>query len=99
MLKYGEVNPLNIHQLRRINHCPPHFEQVQFDLNTGGKDITDWIYENLEGRFYMGQVTVSREPNTTKPSFIQTVVAFENASEATYFSMFLPQLNVRNWTF
>jgi hypothetical protein len=92
MLKHGEANPLNIFGLRQLSHCPPHFERVQFDLYTGGKAITDWIYENLEGRFYMGQATVSSSISVGS-SVVQTVVAFEQASEATYFSMFLPQIN------
>lgn len=98
MLKHGEANPLNIFGLRQLTHCPPHFEQVQFDLYTGGKDITDWIYENLEGRFYIGQVSVAPSDNS-RPIAIQTVVAFENTSEATYFSMFLPQINTHKWAF
>jgi alpha-ketoglutarate-dependent taurine dioxygenase len=94
MLKHGEVNPLNVFGLRQLTHCPPHFEQVQFDLSCGEKDITDWIYENLQGRFYIGQHAVVRPPNeANKPTFVKTVVAFENVSEASYFSLFLPQIN------
>jgi hypothetical protein len=52
MLKYGEVNPLNVFGLRRLDHCPPHFTKIHFDLRTSFKDITDWVFENLEGRFY-----------------------------------------------
>jgi len=96
MLKHGEANPLNIFSLRQLTHCPPHFEQVQFDLYTGSKDITDWIYENLEGRFYIGQINVTRS-DSSKPTFIKTVVGFEHSSEATYFSMFLPQINANSW--
>jgi hypothetical protein len=98
MLKHGEANPLNIFGLRQLTHCPPHFEQVQFDLYVSAKSLTDWIYENLEGRFYIGQINVTRS-DITKPTFVKTVVAFEHASEATYFSMFLPQLNANSWTF
>jgi hypothetical protein len=36
-------------------------------------------------------------PNTAKPTFIKTVVGFEHSSEATYFSMFLPQINANGW--
>ena len=97
MLKHGEANPLNIFGLRQLTHCPPHFEQVQFDLYVATKNLTDWIYENLEGRFYIGQITVTKYPNTAKPTFIKTVVGFEHPSEATYFSMFLPQLNANEW--
>lgn len=91
MLKHGEVNPLNVFGLRQLTHCPPHFERVQFDLRTGEKSITDWIYENLEGRFYIGTIDVTQPDN--RPTFRQTVVAFEYPSEATYFSMFLSQIN------
>jgi len=94
MLKHGVINPLNVFGLRQISHCPPHFEQVSFDCNTTEKVLTDWIYENLAGRFYIGQTTVSRYPDTTKSTFIQTLVAFETASEASYFSLFLPQINI-----
>ncbi len=98
MIKHSEINPLNVFGLRRVSHCPPHFEEVLFDLYVHEKYLTDWIYENLAGRFYMGQRTVFRQPNEAdKLTFIQTVAAFENASEATYFSMFLPQLNVSAW--
>jgi len=93
MLKHGEANPLNIWGLRQLTHCPPHFEQVQFDLRTSEKALTDWIYENLEGRFYIGVVDVAQTPGG-KILSRQQLVAFETASEATYFSMFLPQINV-----
>ena len=91
MLKHGEVNPLNVFGLRQLTHCPPHFERVQFDLSSSEKDITDWIYENLQGRFYIGSVDV-RQPDN-RPTFRQALVAFEQASEASYFSLFLPQIN------
>lgn len=91
MLKHGEVNPLNVHGLRELAWCPPHFERVQFDLICSEKDITDWIYENLQGRFYIGPIDVTQPDN--RPTFRQTLVAFENSSEASYFSLALPQFN------
>jgi hypothetical protein len=91
MLKHGKANPLNIFGIRQLNHCPPHFEQVQFDLHTSEKNVTDWLYENLEGRFYLGQIDV-KQPDS-RPTFRQTIVAFEYPSEATYFSIFLSQIN------
>lgn len=89
MLKHGETNPLNIHGLRRLDHCPPHFEVVQFDNYVGDKDISDWIYENLAGRFYVGTRDVVIDLATHR----QMIVGFELPSEASYFSLFLPQLN------
>jgi hypothetical protein len=90
MLKHNEPNPLNIHGLRQVNHCPPHFTTVYFDLGVTEKDITDWLYENLEGRFYSGQVDVRQE---TGKYVRQQCIAFEHAAEASYFAMFLPQIN------
>ena len=57
MLKHGEPNPLNVHQLRRVNHCPPHFEQVMFEPYATEKQITDWLYENL---WIWSTITVSK---------------------------------------
>ena len=90
MLKHGEVNPLNVHGLRRLEHCPPHFERVQFDPHVNDKTVSDWIYENLAGRFYVGHTDVGQD---SKPLRRQMIAAFELASEASYFSLFLPQIN------
>lgn len=77
--------------LRELRHCPPHFERVQFNLYTTEKTITDWIYENLSGRFYAGRVdTLNESTNTTSR---QHLIAFEYPSEASYFSLFLPEIN------
>ena len=90
MLKHGEVNPLNVFGLRRLEHCPPHFERVEFDPYSTEKSIQDWIYENLSGRFYLGYHDIT---NNGAQFQRQMIVGFELASEATYFSLFLPQIN------
>lgn len=89
MLKHGEVNPLNVFGLRKLEHCPPHFEQVTFSPYVNEKHVSDWIYENLAGRFYVGY----RDIPTDRTSERHIVAAFEQASEASYFSLFLPQIN------
>ena len=90
MLKHGEVNPLNVFGLRKIEHCPPHFERVEFDPYVSEKLVCDWIYENLSGRFYAGYHDVTNNGTQFQR---QMIVAFELASEASYFSLFLPQIN------
>jgi hypothetical protein len=85
MLKHGEVNPLNVHGLRQLKHCPLHFERVEFVPIVTVKHLSDWVFENLEGRFYVG--------NIDTPQQRLAVVAFELASEASYFSLLLPQIN------
>lgn len=89
MIKHGEANPLNVHGLRQVDHCPPHFTPVMFDLYVNEKDIIDWLYENLSGRFYIGQTDI--EDNNTVVR--KNKVAFEIPGEASYFSMMLPQIN------
>lgn len=93
MLKHGEVNPLNVHGLRQLTWCPPHFTKVHFDSIITEKEISDWLYEHLEGRFYVGVVDVARTPGG-KPVIRIQLVAFELPGEASYFSLYLPELNV-----
>jgi len=91
VLKHGEVNPLNVFGLRRLDYCPPHFERVTFDPYVQEKPVSDWIYENLAGRFYVGfydQIVDNKSMQR------QMLVGFELPSEASYFSLFLPQINV-----
>ncbi len=89
MLKNNEVNPLSVFGLRQLEHCPPHFTRIYFDIRTKEKDITDWIWSNLEGRFWIGD---SYSKSQEQLSF-QKCVAFEVAGEATVFALILDQIN------
>jgi hypothetical protein len=89
MLKHNEVNPLTVFGLRRVDHCPPHFVTVEFDKHTEDKTITDWIWENLTGRFYYGDYYYA---NPTGSISMQKRVGFEIAGEASYFSLILNTL-------
>lgn len=91
MLKHGEINPLDVFGLRQLDHCPPHFEIVTFSLRTNVKNITDWIYENLSGRFYIGDYFAVIEGENKKEML--KVVGFELHEEASYFGLFLPNIN------
>jgi hypothetical protein len=92
MLRTDTVNPLNVFNKRRLNHCPPHFLPIYFDLRVNEKVITDWIYEHLSGRFYFD----SQYQMQDKP-IIQQCAAFENHQEASYFSLLLTDLNKSNY--
>jgi len=91
MLKYGEVNPLNVFGLRQLDHCPPHFTKVQFDLRCNVKKITDWVNENCDGRFFAGDAYVENPEN--KHIAMQQCVAFEIPGEASHFALILDKLN------
>lgn len=90
MLKHGAINKLNVHGLRRVNLLPPYFTVIDIDLRTKEKTITDWIYENLEGRFWLGQLYKRTE---SKKVSMNVAVAFEDPTESTYFLMFLSEIN------
>ena len=90
MLKHGEVNPLAVFGLRQLEHCPPHFTRVDFDLKTTEKSISDWIWANLEGRFWYGDWYYKTKNGQVEFS---RSVAFEIASEASMFALLLDQIN------
>lgn len=85
------VNQLNNHNLRELDHCPPHFFPVDFDLSANEKRLRDWIWENLQGRFYFGDTYGTGE--NAKNSYLKKRAAFEIHSEASYFAICLPELN------
>lgn len=91
MLAQGEANPLNVFGLRQLQHCPPHFERFRFDLRTDEKVITDWIYQNLTGRFYIGD---EYHMDVESDQLVMSkTVAFERVYEVTYFALNLDQIN------
>ena len=105
IVKNYQPNPLNTFELRQLSHCPPHFFAVDFDLSTNEKKLSDWIWENLTGRFFLGDVYRQRDPGDTERirldssgnlsigTVLQKRAAFEIHSEASYFAMLLPDLN------
>jgi hypothetical protein len=94
MLRNGEANPLNVHGLRELERCPPHFVQVQFDLRCSRKQITDWIWENFEGRFWFGDWFYT---NNTGVIAMDTCAAFELPGEASMFGLCLDQIQANTY--
>jgi hypothetical protein len=90
MLKYNQINPLNVFGMRRVAHCPPHFETLVFDIRTQEKNLTDWVYENLAGRFYFGDHFYTTDGGSVA---LSKMIAFEEHSELSYFGLFLDTIN------
>lgn len=90
MLKHGEANPLAVFGLREMSHCPPHFTAVDFDLLTTSKNVSDWIWTNLSGRFWYGDWYYK---DTQGHVQMQKRAAFEIAGEASMFALILDQIN------
>jgi len=93
MLKHNEANPLAVFGLREMDHCPPHFTRITFDLKTKEKNISDWIWANLEGRFWYGDMYWQQDDNLS----FQKCVAFEIAAEASMFALVVDQINQFEW--
>lgn len=85
-----QPNPLNVHNIRIVDHCPPHFYVVDFNLYCKPKKIQDWIYENLSGRFFFGDVVTVEY---SKSMHLHKRAAFEIHSEASYFALMLSEIN------
>jgi hypothetical protein len=92
MLKDLQPNPLNVFGLRRLDHCPPHFHKISFQLRTSEKSISDWIWTNLEGRFFYGD---HYHRDVHDKIYFEKTVAFEIPGEASYFALMLDSLNPR----
>lgn len=89
MLRNGEANPLTVHGLRELERCPPHFIQVKFDLRSSRKQVTDWIWENFEGRFWFDDLYFTTESGSIS---MTACAAFEIPGEASMFSLMLDQI-------
>jgi hypothetical protein len=90
MLIHQEANPLAVFGMRELSHCPPHFTPVMFVLAVTEKNITDWIYQHLEGRFHLGDFYDTTE---TGGFDLQKRVSFEIAGEASMFALILDTIN------
>lgn len=94
-LRNHEANPLTVHGLRELERCPPHFIQVHFDLRGQKKIVTDWIWENLDGRFWFGDMYLLTDRLTDSGSItMNTCAAFEIPGEASMFSLCLDQIQI-----
>lgn len=90
MLRDGIPNALTIHGLREVELCPPHFIKVPFTLESNKKDFTDWIWENLEGRFWFGDLYYINESGMLE---MNSCAAFESPGEASMFALCLSQIS------
>lgn len=103
MMKLGEINPLNVFNLRKVSHCPPHFTKVYFDTldvslmsKSIEKTVSDWIFENLEGRYYLGDAYIKNSQNKMS---LQKCAGFEIEAEASFFSLMLDKILTTNYNF
>lgn len=83
-LKNGKPNPLNFLDLRRVQFPARHFHYTTISKYTPSlvKKLDEWIYTNLNGRYYIGQSLELDQSNT----FVYvTKIGFENEKEISFF--------------
>ncbi len=81
-MRNGEVNPLNVFDLREVPYVPLHFKLITFTLLIDKTTLRRWIYEQFQGRFCI-------EP--MKKALV--CVGFEDHSEAMMFALMVDQIN------
>lgn len=90
MAKKDSVNPLNVLEVRRVEFCPPYFESITISPTYNlARALNDWIYENLSGRYYIGQTVDIGDSQGTKQKI---KVGFENPTEMSFFMLACPIL-------
>lgn len=90
-LKHGKPNPLNLLDLRRVRFPARHFHYTvlsKFNPNRS-MNMDDWIYQNLNGRYYVGQTVILDATNTI--TYV-TKIGFEEEKELSFFLLAYPNL-------
>lgn len=90
-LKNGKVNPLNALDIRKVNFPAKHFHFTNISKYTPifYKQLDDWIYNNLNSRYYIGQ-GIDLIDNTI---VYVTTIGFEQEKELSFFKLACPHLS------
>ena len=89
----GTPNPLNYFKVRRVEFAPPHFTffTVNQFMPRQVIAITEWIEDNLSGRFYISQGITLDNTNTI---VYNTRIGFESEQEVTFFILACPFIHM-----
>ena len=91
-IKNGKPNPLNYFSLRKVDFPAFHFHYTLLSKSNFGymKNIDQWIYNNLNGRYYIGQALDLADTNSI---IYVTKVGFEQEKELSFFRIACPLLS------
>ncbi len=83
-IKHGKPNPLNLLGIRRVQFPARHFHFITLPKYSPGtvKQVDEWIYNNLNGRYYVGQSLSLDHTNTI---VFVTKIGFEQEKEKSFF--------------
>lgn len=85
-MKNGKINPLDVKGIRKVPFPAAHFTFVTLPKYSPGytEKIERWIWNNLSGRYYIGQ-NISLDHRNT--AIFTTLVGFETPKEQTFFNL------------
>lgn len=85
-LQVGKLNQLNYFYLRRVEFPAAHFEYTILAKYDPAfvKNVNDWIYKNLNHRYYIGCGIMLDTSNTI---VYNTHVGFESVKELSFFTI------------
>lgn len=91
-MKKNKVNPLNVLEIRRVSFPAKHFTYCEEKYHpTQFKLIDQWIYQNLNSRYYMGK-SISLVDNTID---YVAKIGFEEPKELSFFKLACPHLSTK----
>lgn len=89
-LSRGEVNPLGILELRKLNFIPEHFSVISIDSYVDMKMLEYWITFNLNGRYALKKkYTVDQKNKMTEI----LEIGLEDPKELTLLTLGCPHLH------
>ena len=93
-LKNGKPNSLNYFNVRRVEFAAPHFKYTTIDKYSPSivNSINNWIKNNLNNRYYIGQSLALDHTNTI---IYTTRIGFESEKELSFFTIACPHLQTR----
>ena len=101
----NEINPLNVLNQREVSRLPEHFtvleykvslDQARQNVNKTAETIKNWIFNNLDGRFYVASCGLVSDDSNINGSLYEFTdphlhylikIGFEIPEESTFFSL------------
>jgi hypothetical protein len=90
-LNRGEVNPLSVLGLRKLNFIPEHFAKVTVNKTIDIKLIDNWINYNLNSRYAISK-NLSLDQNKKMIEVLE--IGIEDPKEITMLTLGCPYLHV-----
>lgn len=88
-----DINPLNVLEQREVSFPIEHFTKIYYDLplekakrsvNSTVEEISNWIYNHLDGRYYIINDGIN---NAQESFYYRFEIGFEIPEESTFFSL------------